>query len=184
MNDRTAHNPALEALLRERIVILDGAMGTMFQAQKLAEVDYRGKLFADHSADLRNNNEVLSLTQPELVEQIHRQYLAAGADIIETNTFSATPIAQADYDLSAICHDLNVESAKLAKKVAADYMTAYEKLYGNRPATFGANVYDAGLLLQRAIPEALRKGNSNGGRDALLRAAIVRTPQPLDNFLI
>jgi 5-methyltetrahydrofolate--homocysteine methyltransferase len=106
----------LEQLLNQRIVVLDGAMGTMIQAQRLDEADYRGKEFANHSADLRNNNEVLSLTQPELIEQIHRQYLAAGADIIETNTFNANAISLGEYKLQDRAFEFNRASAQIAQR--------------------------------------------------------------------
>ncbi len=93
----TAH--PLYSLLRERIVILDGAMGTMVQQYRLAEKDYRGTRFAEHPSDLKGNNDLLCITKPEMIEEIHAKYLAAGADIIETNTFNAQTISQADYGL-------------------------------------------------------------------------------------
>ena len=89
----------LPQIMRERIVVLDGAMGTMIQRYKLTEADYRGTRFADHSKDLKGNNELLQLTKPEVIREIHEQYLAAGADLIETNTFGATTVAQDDYEL-------------------------------------------------------------------------------------
>ena len=93
---------SLSQCLEKRILILDGAMGTMIQRYQLQEADYRGKRFADHPKALKGNNDLLSLTRPEIVEEIHRAYLAAGADIIETNTFSAQVISMADYDLQDI----------------------------------------------------------------------------------
>jgi methionine synthase (B12-dependent) (EC 2.1.1.13) len=89
----------LEKLLEERILVLDGAMGTMIQKYNLEEEDFRGEEFKNHPSDLKGNNDLLSLTQPEIIKEIHRKYLEAGADIIETNTFSGTSIAQADYSL-------------------------------------------------------------------------------------
>jgi 5-methyltetrahydrofolate--homocysteine methyltransferase len=106
----------LYALLRERIVILDGAMGTMIQQYKLAEQDYRGLRFAAHPSDLKGNNDLLCLTKPEVIEEIHAQYLAAGADIIETNTFNAQTISQADYGLEPIIRDLNLAAAACARR--------------------------------------------------------------------
>ena len=94
----------LEEALRERILILDGAMGTMIQRQKLDESGFRGTRFADHGQDLQGDNDLLVLTQPQIIEQIHSEYLEAGADIIETNTFNGTAIAQADYALEAIVY--------------------------------------------------------------------------------
>jgi 5-methyltetrahydrofolate--homocysteine methyltransferase len=106
----------LYALLRQRIVILDGAMGTMVQQYKLAEADYRGKRFADHPSDLKGNNDLLCMTKPEVIEEIHAKYLAAGADIIETNTFNAQTISQADYGLEPIVRELNLAAAACARR--------------------------------------------------------------------
>src|SRR5687767_7803211 len=113
----------LEAILKQRIVILDGAMGTMIQGYRLSEADYRGKRFADHPHDLKGNNDLLVLTRPDVIREIHRQYLDAGADVIETNTFNSTSIAQADYHLQSIVRELNYEAARLAR-AAADACTA------------------------------------------------------------
>ena len=113
----------LEALLRERIVLLDGAMGTMIQRARLAEEDYRGARFRDWARELRGNNDLLSLTQPRLVRDIHTQYLAAGADIIETNTFGATRIAQDDYQLGDFAREMNLASARLAREAADKFST-------------------------------------------------------------
>jgi len=108
----------LERLLAERILVLDGAMGTMVQRRKLSEADFRGERFAAHSHDLKGNNDVLVLTRPDVIAGIHAEYLDAGADIIETNTFSSQAVSQADYGLEAISYELNLEAAKLARKVA------------------------------------------------------------------
>lgn len=102
--------------LKKRILIIDGAMGTMIQRYKLEEADYRGDRFKDWHTDLKGNNDLLSITQPHIVEAIHEKYLEAGADIIETNTFSSTSIAQADYDLQSLAYELNVASARCARK--------------------------------------------------------------------
>lgn len=112
----------LEALAEKRIVFLDGAMGTMIQRHDLGEEDFRGDLFPDHPVDLKGNNDLLSLTRPDIIYEIHRKYFEAGCDIVETNTFSSTSIAQADYGLESWVRALNVESAKLAKKAASDFM--------------------------------------------------------------
>lgn len=112
----------LEALSKKRIVFLDGAMGTMIQRHDLEEEDFRGDLFSDHPVDLKGNNDLLSLTRPDIIYEIHRKFFAAGCDIVETNTFSSTSIAQADYGLESWVRTLNVESAKLAKKAASDFM--------------------------------------------------------------
>ena len=109
--------------LEKRILIIDGAMGTMIQRHKLGEADYRGERFKDWHSDVKGNNDLLSLTQPDIVTGIHKEYLEAGADILETNTFSSTSIAQADYDMQSLAYELNVASAKCAR-IAADEYTA------------------------------------------------------------
>ena len=109
---------ALAGLLQQRIAIIDGAMGTMIQREKLTEADFRGERFRDHPRDLKGNNDLLSLTRPDIVRAIHEKYLAAGADLIETNTFGATSIAQEDYGLASIARELNVASARLAREAA------------------------------------------------------------------
>ena len=110
---------ALPALLKQRIVIIDGAMGTMIQRYKLGEADFRGQRFKDHQKDLKGNNELLQLMRPDLLRDIHAQYLAAGADIIETNTFGATSIAQEDYALAHVAREMNVAAARIAKEATA-----------------------------------------------------------------
>lgn len=107
--------------LEERILILDGAMGTMIQQHKLTEADFRGTRFKDHSHDLKGNNDLLSLTQPRIIRDIHKAYLSAGSDIIETNTFSSTSIAQADYHLETLAYELNRESAGIAREAADEF---------------------------------------------------------------
>ncbi|MDH3589411.1 MAG: methionine synthase, partial [Gammaproteobacteria bacterium] len=111
---------ALNELLQRRIAVLDGAMGTMIQSRNLSETDFRGERFADWSQDLKGNNDLLSLTQPDIVEDIHRQYLLAGADIIETNTFTANEPSMADYGMAHLVAEINEVSARLARKVADD----------------------------------------------------------------
>src|SRR5688572_8337184 len=118
MSDSTLR--ALERALAARILVLDGAMGTMIQRHTLTEADFRGSRFADHPKDLQGNNDLLILTRPDVVSEIHGQYLAAGADIIETNTFSSTTVAQADYLLEHVAYELNAEGARLAKAASAE----------------------------------------------------------------
>src|SRR5260370_38855711 len=101
--------------LAQRILILDGAMGTMVQRFRLQEEDYRGDRFGGHPISLKNNNDVLNLTQPQIIEQIHREYLAAGADIIETNTFNSTAISQEDFDLQKLAGEMNRHARQLAQ---------------------------------------------------------------------
>ena len=107
--------------LKERILIIDGAMGTMIQRHQLSEADYRGSRFKDWHTDVKGNNDLLSITQPKIIAGIHREYLEAGADIIETNTFSSTGIAQADYDMQSLAFELNVAAAKCARNAADEY---------------------------------------------------------------
>ena len=111
----------LQDCLKERILIIDGAMGTMIQRYKLEEKDFRGERFKDWQCDVKGNNDLLSITQPQIIEEIHKQYLEAGADIIETNTFSSTSIAQADYEMQSLAYELNVASAKCARNAADEY---------------------------------------------------------------
>jgi 5-methyltetrahydrofolate--homocysteine methyltransferase len=117
---------ALPALLGQRIVIIDGAMGTMIQRYKLGEADFRGQRFKDHPKDLKGNNELLQLTRPVVLREIHDQYLAAGADIIETNTFGATSVAQEDYGLAHVAREMNVAAAQIARQ-AADAASSPDK---------------------------------------------------------
>jgi len=114
-------NHPIYELLAKRILILDGAMGTMIQRYKLDEAGFRGKRFADYPTDVKNNSDLLSLTQPHIIDEIHRQYLEAGSDIIETNTFNANAISMADFNMQNLVRELNLESAKIARKAADDY---------------------------------------------------------------
>src|SRR5687767_8672531 len=122
MSDPKGRADSLQALLRERIVVIDGAMGTMIQAYKLGEADFRGQRFRDHARDLRGNSDLLNLTRPDVITQIHREYLDAGADIVETNTFTSTAIAQADYGLEDLAYELNLEGARAARRAADSAM--------------------------------------------------------------
>jgi 5-methyltetrahydrofolate--homocysteine methyltransferase len=115
---------ALPELLGQRIMILDGAMGTMIQRYKLSEADYRGTRFAGHTKDVKGNNELLQLTRPEVITEIHEQYLEAGADIIETNTFGATTVAQDDYGLGPLAREMNVAAAQLARAACDKFSSA------------------------------------------------------------
>jgi 5-methyltetrahydrofolate--homocysteine methyltransferase len=111
--------PELTALLNQRIAILDGAMGTMIQGYELNENHYRGKRFNGHGFDQKGNNDLLTLTQPKIISEIHSAYINAGADIIETNTFNSTTISQADYGMENLVHELNFEAARIAKNAAS-----------------------------------------------------------------
>jgi len=120
--------------LEKRILVIDGAMGTMIQRHKLTEEDYRGTRFADWHCDVKGNNDLLCITQPEIIKGIHKQYISAGADIIETNTFSSTTIAMADYDMQSLAFELNVAAAKCAKDAVTEFLAEHP----NSPAKFVA----------------------------------------------
>ncbi len=120
----TAIRETIEKHLKQRILLLDSAMGTMIQNLKLSEADYRGQLLSDHEQDLKGNNDILSLTQPDIIQTIHEQNLAAGSDMVETNTFNATSIAQADYATESLTYEINKQSAELAQRACEKYSTA------------------------------------------------------------
>ncbi len=182
--DRSA---LLRSLLDQRILILDGAMGTMIQQHKLGETDFRGARFADHDKDLKGNNDLLLLTRPEVIRTIHAEYLAAGADIIETNTFNATSLSQADYGLEALAHEINIEGARLAREVADAYTTPDKPRFvagvlgpTARTASISPDVGDPGFrnvtfdALVAAYTEAVR-GLCEGGADLILVETIFDT---------
>ncbi|HPB53793.1 MAG TPA: homocysteine S-methyltransferase family protein, partial [Saprospiraceae bacterium] len=179
----------IKEILQQRIMIIDGAMGTMIQQHKLTENDFRGTRFADAQKDIKGNNEVLSLIRPDIIEAIHKAYLEAGADIIETNTFSANAISQADYDMESLCYEMNLASARIARK-AADEQTS---LTPDRPrfvagamgpttklASMSPDVNDPGFRalnydeLVAAYGEQAR-GLIDGGADILLIETITDT---------
>ena len=177
----------LPEILTQRIVILDGAMGTMIQQYKLTEADYRGARFATHSSDVKGNNELLSLTRPDVISEIHEQYLAAGADIIETNTFGATSIAQDDYGLPELAYEMNLVSAQLAKKACEKFSTPDKPrfvagAFGPQPktASISPDVNDPGARnvnyeqLRTAYYEQA-KGLLDGGADVFLVETIFDT---------
>ena len=111
----------ISTLLKERILVIDGAMGTMIQGHKLNEADYRGTRFADWHSDLKGNNDLLSITQPEIIKNIHLQYLEAGADIIETNTFNAQAVSMADYNMSDQSYEINLAAAQCARNAVNEW---------------------------------------------------------------
>lgn len=118
---KTEQTKALNIAVAQRILVLDGAMGTMIQQHNLSEADYRGEPFSDWHCDVKGNNDLLSVTQPELIYDIHCAYLAAGADIVETNTFNATTIAMADYDMQVQSREINLQAARLARRAADEF---------------------------------------------------------------
>lgn len=179
----------IQDILKERILIIDGAMGTMIQRHALEEADFRGEKFSEHAHPLKGNNDVLSLTRPDIIKDIHRQYLEAGADIIETNTFSATSIAQADYHLQDFVYELNVQSAKIAKAVADEFtrktpdkprFVAGAMGPTNKTASLSPEVNNPGFRavtfdqLAVAFREQAR-GLLDGGADLLLLETVIDT---------
>src|SRR3970282_2973090 len=112
----------LKKLMKERILVLDGAMGTMIQRYKLSEEDFRGERFKNYPYDLKGNNDLLSITKPEIIKEIHKDYLSAGSDIIETNTFNANAISQADYKLGHLAYELNYQAAKIAREAVEEFI--------------------------------------------------------------
>ncbi|HSE72500.1 MAG TPA: methionine synthase [Nocardioidaceae bacterium] len=179
----------LTAALRDRILVIDGAMGTMIQRHDLAEADYRGERFADWDSEVKGNSDLLSLTQPDLIRSIHREYLQAGADVVETNTFSAQRISQADYGMEDLAYELNRESARLAREacdaVSAETPDRPRYVAGalgptNRTASISPDVNDPGARnitydqLTEAYLEQAR-GLVDGGADLLLIETIFDT---------
>ncbi len=186
---RSSRLARLEALLAERILVLDGAMGTMLQRHRLDEAAFRGKRFAAWPRDLKGDNDLLLLTQPAIVADVHRQYLAAGADIIETNTFNATRIAQADYGAESLVAELNREGARLARAVADEFEAADPSrpryvagVLGptNRTASISPDVNDPGARNTSfaALAEAYEEAAAalvEGGADLLLIETVFDT---------
>jgi 5-methyltetrahydrofolate--homocysteine methyltransferase len=178
---------ALPAILQHRIAILDGAMGTMIQRFKLDEAQYRGERFKDFHKDVKGNNELLSLTRPDVIRDIHERYLAAGADLIETNTFGATTIAQADYDMTDLAYEMNLASARIARAACDKYSTPDKPRFvagavGPTPktASISPDVNDAGARnvnfeeLRAAYYDQV-KALVEGGSDVLLVETIFDT---------
>src|SRR4051812_5306368 len=179
----------LTALLRQRILVLDGAMGTAIQQERPAESTYRGERFADWPTDLRGNNDLLSITAPELIDGIHRRYLDSGADILETNTFNANRISLADYGMSDLARELNLESARLARAAcdAATARTPDRPRYvagalgpTNRTASISPDVNDPGarnVSYEELVAAYLEQANGlvDGGADLLLVETIFDT---------
>ena len=175
-------------ILKERILFLDGAMGTMIQRHKLGEADYRGERFADWPSDLKGNNDLLTLTQPDVVYEIHRSYLDAGADIVETNTFTATAVSQADYGLEDIVYELNLEAARIARRAADDVGRESGRrrfvagILGptNRTASLSPDVNDPGfrnITFEELVEQYYESTDAlvQGGADILLVETIFDT---------
>jgi 5-methyltetrahydrofolate--homocysteine methyltransferase len=186
---RAQRQAALMAALEKRVLVLDGAMGTMIQRHKLDEAGYRGARFGAHPRDVKGNNDLLILSQPKIILDIHRDYLEAGADIIETNTFSSTSIAQADYGMESLVYELNFEGAKLARQACDEYTakTPDKPRFAagsigptNRTASISPDVNDPGFRntsfdeLRAAFREQV-EGLVAGGADLLLAETIIDT---------
>lgn len=179
----------IEEILKERILVLDGAMGTMLQQYQFEEADFRGNRFADWPSPLKGNNDLLTLTQPDAIADVHRQYFEAGADIVETNTFSSTSVGMADYGMEELVYEINLEAARIARKVADEFtknepekprFVAGSIGPTNKTASMSPDVNDPGY---RAISfEALRKAYREqvealieGGADILLVETVFDT---------
>src|SRR5919112_4497486 len=187
--EREARASEFRAQLKQRIMILDCAMGTMIQSYELGEEDYRGERFKDHPGDLKGNNDLLSITQPQIIRDIHEAVLEVGADIVETNTFSSTSIAQKDYKLEDLAYELNYESARLAREVVEGFtektpdkprFVAGALGPTNRTASLSPDVNNPSFRsvtfddLKEAYKEAAR-GLVEGGVDLLLVETIFDT---------
>ena len=179
----------IKKILQERILVLDGAMGTMIQSLGLSEEDFRGEEFKNHPCDLKGNNDLLSITQPEAIKEIHRKYFKAGADICETNTFNATAISLADYKTEHLAYEINFSSAKIAKQVAEEFngkSNVNPKLVAgalgptNKTLSLSPKVNDPGFRavtfdeMMNAYYNAVR-GLIDGGADILLIETIFDT---------
>lgn len=184
---RQARIEKLKSAFEERVLVLDGAAGTFIQQYDLDEAGYRGERFADWSCDIKGNNDILILSRPDIVKDMHRAYLEAGADVIETNTFSATTIAQADYEMEDLAYELNVEGAKIARQLADEFETPERpRLVAgaigptNRTASISPDVNDPGKrnvdfdTLVKAYGDAAR-GLVEGGTDIILVETIFDT---------
>jgi 5-methyltetrahydrofolate--homocysteine methyltransferase len=185
--ERQARLDEFRALLKQRIVLLDCAMGTMIQSYNLSEEDYRGERFVDHPVELKGNNDLLSITQPQIIRAIHEAAMEAGSDIIETNTFSSTSIAQSDYGMEDLAYDLNYEAVRVAREAAAGFATPERPRFvagalgpTNRTASLSPDVDNPGFRnitfdeLAEAYTEATR-GLVKGGADLLLVETIFDT---------
>lgn len=180
---------AIEKIAQERILVLDGAMGTMIQQYKLTEADYRGQRFADWPSDLKGNNDLLSLTQPQIIREIHEAYLDAGADIVETNTFNSNRVSMADYCMEDLAFEINVEAARLAKEACEKFtrFTPYKPRFvagsigpTNKTASLSPDVNNPGYRaisfdeLREMYAEQTR-GLMEGGADLLLVETVFDT---------
>ena len=180
---------SLYDVIKERILVLDGAMGTMIQTYNLKEEDFRGERFKNYSSSLKGNNDLLSITQPQIISEIHKKYLEAGADILETNTFSSNSISMADYNMEDLVYELNFESAKIAKKLSNEYsikdLSKPRFVAGsigptNKTASMSPDVSDPGFRaitfdeLVISYTEQI-KGLVDGGVDILLLETIFDT---------
>ena len=186
-NNTFTRGAQLADIMQQRIVILDGAMGTMIQRYKLTEADFRGARFAQHGKDLKGNNDLLPLTRPDVISEIHEQYLAAGADIVETNTFGSTSVAQEDYGLQDFAYEMNVAAARLARAACDKYSTPDKPRFAAgalgptpRTASISPDVNDPGARnvdfeTLRAAYYEQAKGLLDGGVDLFLVETIFDT---------
>ncbi|HMU36726.1 MAG TPA: homocysteine S-methyltransferase family protein, partial [Marmoricola sp.] len=188
-NERPDATEELTRILRERVLVIDGAMGTMIQGHQLDEAGFRGTRFADWESEVKGNSDLLSLSQPEIIQGIHAAYLDAGADVVATNTFSAQRISQADYGMEELSYEMNYQSAKLARAAADEAFAADPQrprfVAGglgptNRTASISPDVNDPGMrnisyeqLVEAYLEQA--QGLVDGGADLLLIETIFDT---------
>ena len=181
----------IRSLLNEKILVIDGAMGTMIQRYKLNEADYRGERFKDWPSDIKGNNDLLCLTQPQIIKAIHKEYLGAGANIIETNTFNAQKVSLADYDMQALAFEINVAAARIAKEAIAEYEAEHPETAGehfaagaigplNKTLSLSPDVNNPGfraLSFDEAVDAYYEqiKGLVEGGIDVILIETIFDT---------
>ena len=177
----------LAGILRERILLLDGAMGTLIQGFQPGEKEFRGERFADWDRDVKGNSDLLNLTQPDMIRSIHRQYLEAGADLVETNTFTATSIAQADYGMEDLAYEINLAGARIARAACEEFSTPERPRFvvgslgpTNRTASISPDVNDPGArnvsyeeLVEAYLEQA--RGLVDGGADLLMVETIFDT---------
>ncbi len=177
---------SIQQLLQERILIIDGAMGTMIQRHKLEEADYRGERFKDYPSDLKGNNDLLCLTQPDIIKNIHLEYLKAGADIIETNTFNAQKVSLADYNMQSLAYEMNVAAAKCAKDAVQEFNSPEPKFVAgalgplNKTLSLSPDVNNPGfrsITFDEAVEAYYEqiKGLVDGGVDIILIETIFDT---------
>ena len=176
--DHKLRTRALNEAVAKRILIIDGAMGTMIQRHKLKEADYRGTRFADTTRDVTGNNDLLCLTQPQIISQIHNDYLAAGADIIETNTFNAQRISMADYGMEDLSYEINVAAARLAREAADAWIGERRTSRASSPAPSAPPIAPRRYRPTSTIPASATSASTSCARSTPSRRAALSRAAP------